>query len=99
MTDDLRAARSRRRRGLRIVTFKSVHLRCFRRSSPNQEVLLPANDEDDWSRFVDDPLPPVAGLLPGQRLRDTVKNVNRTIPPRLIRFSTDGSGRGSSRAT
>ncbi len=55
--------------------------------------VLAAFQELGWPSRIDDPLPPGEGVPAEQRLRDTVKNVNRTLRPKLIRFCTDATGR------
>jgi len=77
----------------RELTFQSIVLKRFHHTAPNQELLLQTFEEQGWSRFVDDPLPRTADISPEQRLRDTIKQLNRTIVPKLIKFHTDGRGK------
>ena len=64
----------------------------FKQRSPNQERVLCAFQEDGWPLVIDDPLPPQSDDDPKQRLRDTIRNLNRNQRRPLIRFSGDGSG-------
>ncbi len=76
----------------RELSLDGVILKHFRRAAPNQERLLQAFEEDGWPHEIDDPLPRTNGVLPGERLRETIKRLNRSVAPRLIRFGGDGSG-------
>lgn len=62
------------------------------RSSPNQEAILSAFQEEGWPHYVDDPLSPVADQNPKNRLRDTIRWLNGKQKNHLIRFSGDGTG-------
>jgi hypothetical protein len=66
----------------------------FKLPSPNQEMILSSFQEENWPVRIDDPLPPVADILPKRRLHDTIKSLNRSQKCRLIRFLGDGSGEG-----
>jgi hypothetical protein len=63
-----------------------VVLKHFRRSAPNQERLLSAFEAAGWPREIDDPLPRVDGVVPGERLHDTIKWLNHCLEPQLILF-------------
>jgi hypothetical protein len=76
----------------RELSLNGVILKRFRRTAPNQERLLQAFEEDGWPHEMDDPLPRTNGVLPGERLRETIKRLNRSVTPGLIRFGGDGSG-------
>jgi hypothetical protein len=73
-------------------------LKEFRQPAPNQTAILGAFQEDGWAAgHIDDPLPPAHGEGPEEvkrRLQETVKNLNRGLPPDSIRFRGDGSGEG-----
>ncbi len=66
----------------------------FKLPSPNQETLLAAFEEEGWPLRIDDPLPPVHGVLSKRRLHDTIKSLNRNQKCRLISFKGDGTGEG-----
>jgi hypothetical protein len=66
----------------------------FKLRSPNQEMVLSSFQEEGWPARIDDPLPPVADIVPKRRLHDTIKSLNRCQKCRLIRFLGDGSGEG-----
>lgn len=81
-------------REARELSIRRVRLKRLHHSSPNQEQLLEAFEEEGWRRIIDNPLPRTDGILSEQRLRNTVKQLNRTLAPRLIQFHTE-TGRGS----
>lgn len=64
----------------------------FKQHSPNQEAILTAFEEEGWPGGVLDPLTPDPRQDPKQRLRDTIKNLNRHQIDEMIHFSGDGSG-------
>jgi hypothetical protein len=66
----------------------------FRVPARNQELILTALQELGWPLYIDDPLPPVPGVNPKHRLRDTISRLNHNQQNRLIRFHGDGNGRG-----
>jgi hypothetical protein len=66
----------------------------FRRAAPNQEYLLDALQELGWVARIDDPLPRRADVDPQDRLRDTVKSLNRSQDPLVIHFEVEVTGRG-----
>jgi hypothetical protein len=73
-------------------------LRQFRQPAPHQTTLLAAFQEEGWhSGHIDDPL----SLEPGEgpddarkRLRETIHNLNQSLPAGTIRFRGDGTGEG-----
>lgn len=71
-----------------------VIIRRFRRSAPNQELILSRFQEYEWRRRIEDPLPPKEEIHPAARLHDAIKFLNRGLRPALIRFSGDGTGTG-----
>ena len=66
----------------------------FKWKAANQETLLAAFEEEGWRRRIDDPLPPVPGLLSTTRLSDAIKRLNGHQKNALIRFCGDGTGEG-----
>jgi len=64
----------------------------FKINSPNQEAILMAFEEEGWPPRVSDPLAPQPELDPKERLRNTIKSLNRRQLNRLIRFLGDGTG-------
>jgi hypothetical protein len=66
----------------------------FRRPAPRLELVLAAFQEMDWPSHLDDPLPPERGSVPEERLRDTVRRLNRCQQPLCVRFTSDGLGAG-----
>ena len=66
----------------------------FRVPSPSQELILAAFQEEGWPRIIFDPLVPSPNQVPKQRLRETIRCLNRNQKNRLVRFQGDGSGQG-----
>jgi hypothetical protein len=73
-------------------------LREFRHRAPNQITILQVFQEQDWTEaHIDDPLPIARGEHEEdrkRRLHETIKNLNRGMPPGTIRFRGDGTGEG-----
>jgi hypothetical protein len=65
----------------------------FRQPAKNQESILAALQEENWPLHLDDPMTGGDKVDPVERLRDTIKKLNRQSV-RLIRFRSDGRGRG-----
>jgi hypothetical protein len=77
----------------RVLWWRGRVVKELRREAPGQEPVLAAFEARGWPERVDDPLEDEVGVDPKQRLRDTVKNLNRGLPRATIRFHTDGTGR------
>ncbi len=73
-------------------------LKEYRQPAPNQTALLEVFQEQSWFvTHIDDPLSPQTGEAEEdvkRRLRATIKNMNRGLPPGTIRFRGDGTGEG-----
>jgi hypothetical protein len=72
-------------------------LKHFRQPAPHQTMLLDVFQEENWSVHVEDPLPRALDESEEdakRRLHETLKNLNRTLPPHTIRFRGDGTGQG-----
>ena len=72
-------------------------LKEFRQPAPNQTTILDVFEEQGWTAHIDDPLPPQEAEEDQdskRRLHDTIKNLNRSLPPGTIRFRGDGTGQG-----
>jgi hypothetical protein len=73
-------------------------LKEFRQPAPHQTLLLAVFQEQAWRpAHVDDPIP----LRDGEsqedakrRLHETIRNLNRGLPPATIYFRGDGTGQG-----
>lgn len=78
----------------RELSIRGCLVKAFRHPSPNQEAILTAFVEDGWPERIDDPLSPVADINPRQRLRDTIKSLNRHQHNALVSFHGDGTGEG-----
>jgi hypothetical protein len=65
----------------------------FRKYAPNQELLLQAFEDAAWVPGIDDPLPETDDILPQDRLRETIKRLQRSIAPGTIRFGVTGRSR------
>jgi len=74
-------------------------LKQFRQPAPNQTRLLDVFQEQGWhNTHIDDPLLVLDGETEEdakRRLHETVKNLNRTLPPGSIWFRGDGTGQGA----
>jgi hypothetical protein len=66
----------------------------FKMPSPNQSTVLMAFEEEHWPFRIDDPLPCSHDLNPKERLRYTIKSLNKHQKVKAIRFGGDGSGEG-----
>ena len=66
----------------------------FKVPSPNQSTILMAFDEEHWPCRIDDPLPCSSDVNPKERLRYTIKSLNKHQKVKAIRFHGDGSGEG-----
>ena len=72
--------------------FAGAMVKQFKLNSPNQETILMAFEEEGWPPRIDDPLRPQPEIDPKERLRNTIKSLNRKQVNRLIRFMGDGTG-------
>jgi len=79
---------------LRELRVGATLIKRFRLRSPNQESLLTAFEEESWPARIDDPLTPRPDCDPKERLRDTIRSLNRNQKNSLIRFKGDGTGEG-----
>lgn len=66
----------------------------FKLPCPNQETILAAFEEEGWPPRLDDPLPPHPDHDSKQRLRDTLRSLNRNQKSRRLTFKGDGTGQG-----
>jgi hypothetical protein len=66
----------------------------FTRPAPISEVVLASFQELNWPKHLDDPLPPERSIVPEERLRDTIRRLNRCQKPQKINFTSDGLGAG-----
>lgn len=66
----------------------------FKLPCANQETILAAFQEEGWPPRIDDPLPPQLNHDPKQRLRDTLRSLNRNQKIRRLVFKGDGTGQG-----
>jgi hypothetical protein len=78
----------------RVLTFGGQIIKRYRRSSPNQEALLRAFEEQGWPYRIDDPLPFNHDIPPKLRLHDTIRWLNLKQESRILRFLGDGTGEG-----
>jgi hypothetical protein len=79
-------------RAHRELRFNGMLVKCYRVPAPNQTIILDAFQEDDWPEFIDDPIRPEPGIDPKERLKVTIKSLNRTQVNSLIRFHGNGNG-------
>lgn len=66
----------------------------FTRPAPNQEIVLAAFEEEGWPMCIDDPLPPARACHPSERLRNTVKSLNRNQIDDRLSFLATRNGTG-----
>jgi hypothetical protein len=79
---------------LRELWYRDCLVKRYRVPAPNQELILEAFHEEGWPKRIDDPLPPCDGLDPKQRLRDSIKALNRNRKSDRLRFLGDGNSEG-----
>jgi hypothetical protein len=79
---------------LRELRYRGRLVKRFRRAAPNQEGVLNTFEELGWPARVDDPLPPERGTDPAERLRETVKSLNRGQQGPLLLFRIEPDQRG-----
>ena len=78
----------------RELRFQGQVIKRFKLPSANQETILMAFQEEGWPARIHDPLPPTPQCDPKQRLRDSIKSLNRCHKKPLLRFTGDGTGEG-----
>jgi hypothetical protein len=66
----------------------------FKVPAPNQEIILAAFEEENWTARIDDPLVPHPAIDSKRRLHDTINSLNRNQKNPLLRFLGDGNGEG-----
>jgi hypothetical protein len=76
----------------RTLRFRNFPVKQFKVPAPNQEIILAAFQEEDWSARIDDPLPHRADIDPKRRLHDSINSLNRNQKQLLLHFSGDGTG-------
>jgi len=82
----------RQRRELRVC---DALIKRFRVPAPNQELILGAFQEEQWPPRIDDPIPQTTEIEPKQRLRDTIRALNKNQQiAGILRFTGDGTGEG-----
>jgi hypothetical protein len=81
-------------RGSRRLCFQGRLVKAFKQPAGNQAKILAAFQEEGWPHHIYDPLPPRADLDAPERLRATVKRLNRHQQHELLRFECDGRGEG-----
>jgi hypothetical protein len=78
----------------RALSWCDVVVKRLKRDAPSQEAVLEAFEAVGWPQRIDDPLEEVYGLDAKERLRETVKSLNRGLTQGTIRFHADGTGSG-----
>jgi hypothetical protein len=72
-------------------------LKSYRQPAHRQVAVLAAFEKAGWGAHIDDPFSPEPRERPqdaGQRLHDTIHNLNRGLPAGTIEFHGDGTGAG-----
>jgi hypothetical protein len=78
----------------RELWYGDVLVKCMRRASPNQELVLAAFEEEGWPPRIDDPLPRDYQQVPAIRLHNTINRLNSHMQAAAIRFGGDGTASG-----
>ena len=78
-----------KRRQLRLG---EIPIKEFKIKSPNQEAVLAVFEEEGWPPCIHDPLTFSSKQDQRQRLRNTIKSLNRNQANHLIQFMGDGTG-------
>ncbi len=81
-------------RQLRQLWVGKMLVKSFRVPAGNQEVILAAFQEQGWPPRIDDPLPRKECIDPKDRLRASIRRLNRGQLRALLRFRGDGTGKG-----
>jgi hypothetical protein len=76
----------------RELLYKGQIIKRYRVPAPNQETVLSAFQEENWPRYIDDPIPPSDHQDAKYRLQHTIKTLNRNQLNSLIRFHGNGNG-------
>jgi hypothetical protein len=79
---------------LRELSLDGLVVKRFRVPALNQEMILSAFQEDNWSECIDDPLPVKGDIDPRTRLHDAINRLNRCQTNPLLCFHGNGSGTG-----
>ena len=66
----------------------------FRRVARNQQTVLQAFEELQWTARIDDPLPPSGEVSVRRRLSETIRALNSHQLTSVVRFQGDGTGEG-----
>ena len=80
------------RPGSQELWWKGRLVRRFLHDAENQTAVLAAFQAAGWPGRIDNPLPRAAGRGGKACRRETVRRLNRGLPPRTIRFRCDGVG-------
>ena len=78
----------------RQLKWRGVIIKKFRHDAANQRAVLQAFQDQVWPSRITDLLRVVAGFRRKNRLRETVKSLNRSLHGTGIRFRMDGTTRG-----
>lgn len=78
----------------RTLWLGSTLIKRLRVPARNQNLVLAAFEEQRWPPWIDDPIPPTAGIDAKDRLHNTLSRLNFSHRRRLIHFIGNGNGRG-----
>lgn len=78
----------------RKLWFRKVLVKSFAQPARNQVLVLEGFQDSAWDGPIDDPLPPVPGRIPQQRLHDTITALNRNQAGGLVYIHFRGTGTG-----
>jgi hypothetical protein len=79
---------------VRELWFAGRAVKRYHRAAPNQERILVTFQELKWRDRIDDPLPKEAGMPAPERLRETVKSLNRGVERGTLLFRAEADGQG-----
>jgi hypothetical protein len=78
----------------RVLRWRGEVVKRLRREAASQEAVLRAFQLAGWPERIDDPLEADPVLDRKERLRETVKSLNKGMAPGTICFHADGTGQG-----
>ncbi len=75
-----------------LLYWRGAVIKTWGREPTTQDAVLRAFEEQDWQDEILDPIPPDSEQDPKERLRETVKRLNKNLKPGTTRFFTTRSG-------
>jgi hypothetical protein len=75
------------------LSFAGHVVKRYKQPAPHQKTVLRGFEKDGWPSRQPNPLPAEDGVVPRQRLHDTITGLNQHQRAPLLHFFGDGSGR------